>query len=245
MKSIIIVALVLALVYSSPLNTYKEGNLIKFDLDVYQDAPVSLLMTGQINPRDEKMNKIQTFLKLANQYIPILESLAEKNNELKWERTWNINVAGFNVQVFGYFQLIVGWRVNPGGYTADRFDVTYTPFVWGSTFASVNGTSWLAVGSTEAGLQYVNAYAPIALRLYKEGRVCFQGSYAVEPIHLRQHIDAALTECHDEILDDLINGHTIFDFRCNLTEEVNINIFDVNFTDPIRGDFISETCIGF
>jgi hypothetical protein len=245
MKSIICFALVLALVYCSPLSTYKDGNLIKFDLDVYQDAPVGLLMSGQIDPRDEKMNKIQTFLKLADQYIPILESLAEKNNELKWERTWIINFAGFNLELFAYFELIVGWRVNPGGYTADRFDVTYTPFVWGTTYASINGTSWLAAGTTEVAVQYVNAYAPIALRLYNEGRVCFQGSYAAESFHLRQHIDVALTECRDEIFDDLLNGHTIFDFRCNLTEEVNVNIFDINFTDPIRGDFISETCIGF
>lgn len=244
MKSIIFFALVLAVVLCSPLKTYHEDGLVKFDLDVYQDAPVGLFMSGQIHPKDESLNKIQAFLKLANEYIPILESLAGQTNELKWERTWHYQIAGINLDVYGYFQLYVGWRVNPGGYTTDRFDVTYTPFVWGGTYGRVNGTTWPAVGSTEVGLQYVLAYAPISLTLYKAGKVCFKGSYGVEPIHMRQHLFAALNECHDEILDDLIDGHTIFDWKCNFTNPVNITIWNVNFTDPIHGDFIGETCIG-
>ena len=157
MKSIFFFALVIALACSAPFNVFKDEDKIKFDLDVYEDAPISLFMKGEINPRNEEDKKIQTFLKLANQYIPILETMSEsKENELKWERHWHIGVLGFNIDVSTYFQLIVGWRVNPGGYTTDRFDVTYTPFVWGGTYAQLNGTSFPAVGSTEVGLQYVS-----------------------------------------------------------------------------------------
>uniref|UniRef100_A0A7S3NFQ6 Uncharacterized protein n=1 Tax=Euplotes harpa TaxID=151035 RepID=A0A7S3NFQ6_9SPIT len=246
MKAIIFVAVALLCVVSSaPLRAYEENKQIKFDYDVYGDSPIGLYVSGLIDPRNENLNKIQTFIKLANQYIPVLESIANANQELKWERRWNVNVMGFNVDVYAYFQLYVGWRVNPGGYTTDRFDVTYTPFVWGMTYGNLNGTSFPAVGQTSFGLQYAYAYAPISVQLYKAGKICFQGSYVVEPVNLRNHLFAALNECRDEILDDLINGGKIFDWACNYTNPVNITIWDKNFTNRMAGDFIGQTCFNF
>ena len=246
MKVILILAVVVALAMSSPLNLEKVDNLIKFDLDVHQDIPIGLVMKGQIDPRNEQMNKIQTFLRLAGEYIPVLESMANAENDLTWERHWHVGIMGFNTDISFFFQLIVGWRVSPGGQTADRFDVTYTPFVWGGTWGTVNGTSWPAVGSIEAGIQYVLAYAPISLSLFSNGRVCFRGSYAVEPVHIRQHMFLALNACQDEILDDLINGRVpLINWQCNFTNPVNVTVWDENITTGIYGDFIGETCIDF
>lgn len=244
MKSIIFVALILAIAYCGPLNLYEENKMVKFDFDISEDSPVGLFVKGEIDPRNDNSRKIQAFIKLANQYIPILEQIADAENNLTWNRRWHVGVLGFNVDITAEFSLIVGWRVTPGGYTTDRFDVIYTPFVWGGARATFNGTSFPAVGSADVGVRYVDAYAPIAFTLYKAGRVCFRGSYVVETVHLRNHLFAALNACQDEILDDLINGHTIFEWRCNYTNPVNITIWDVNFTDAIRGDFIGETCIG-
>lgn len=245
MRSIILFALIVAVCLASPMKTYEEEGMLKFDLDVHQDSPIGLMMKGQLNPQNESQNKIAAFLKLANHYIPILESLANQNGELTWTRTWRINFLGFNFDIIAYFQLIVGWRVFPGGYTTDRFDVTYTPFAWGFTSGSINGTSWPAVGSSSIELQYLHAEAPISVRLYRQGRFCFQGSYAVQPVHLRHKLYAALNECYDEIFDDLINGHTIFQWTCNYTNPVNVTIIDNNFTDPIIGNVIDETCISW
>ena len=245
MRTMILIACFLALAMSTSLNTYEQDKLIKFNYEIHEDSPIGLYMEGELDPRNEQSNKIQTFLRLANKYIPVLESLSGANNELKWERVWHVSFAGVNLDVYGYFQLVVGWRVNPGGQSEGRYDVTYTPFVWGGTYATVNGTSFLAVGSTEVGVQYVLAYAPISIQLFNTGRVCFQGSWVVEPVHLRNHLFAALTECHDEILDDLIEGRDIFDWSCNLTMPVNVTIFDINFTDRMAGDFIPQTCFDF
>ena len=245
MKSIVFFALFIAVALSAPLNAYVEDKKVMFDFDVYQDAPVGFVMKGEIDPRNDQTNKIQTFIRLANQYIPVLESIASQGNELTWQQNWHIGFMGFNIDVSLYFQLLVGWRVTPGGYTTDRFDVTYTPFVWGVTHGRVNGTSFPAIGNSDVGLRYISAQAPISFRLYRAGRICFQGSYHIEPVHMRQHLFAALNQCQDEIFDDLINGQTVFDFRCNYTNPVNITIWDFNFTNPIQGDFIGETCISF
>lgn len=244
MRVLVLLACLVALSIAANYNTYVEDKKIKFNYDVHKDLPLSLYVEGELDPRNENMNRIQAFLKLANKYIPILESLAGKQNDLKWERRWSIQFAGVNLDVYAYFQLMVGWKVNPGNYTMGRFDVTYYPFVYGTTFGRVNGTTWLAVGSTEVGLLYVLAYTPISLQLYNSAKVCFQGSYVVEPVRLRQHLFAALTECHDEVLDDIISGHP-FDWKCNLTAPVNITIWDMNFTNMITGDFIPQTCIQF
>lgn len=245
MKAIIVLCLVLALAYTAPINAYEENKQIKFEYDVHEGSPVGLYLEGLLDPRNESVNKIQTFLKLANKYIPILESLGENQGELKWDRTWHVEFLGVNVQVFAYFQLIVGWRVQPGGYTTDRFDVVYTPFVWGGAYGSVNGTTWPARGSADAGIQYIYTYAPIQVNLFKAGKICFQGSYYVEPVAARTHLFAALNECRDEIFGDLIDGRDIFVWECNYTNPVNITLIDKNFTDRFVGDFIPQTCFEF
>ena len=244
MKSIIFVVLLVALAYSSPLNTYVEDEMVKFDFDVYQDSPISFLVKGEIDPRNENNRKIQTFLKLAGQYIPVLEQMADAENDLTWRQTWHIGVLGFNIDVTAFVQLIVGWRVTPGGYTTDVFNVVYTPFAFGGTYAQVNGTSFPAIGSSEVGLRFVNASAPISFSLYRAGKVCFRGSYIIQPVHLRQHLYSALNSCQDEILNDIIEGPFIFNWQCNYTNPVNITIWDYNFTSPLIGDFVGETCIG-
>ena len=245
MKFAIFFALIVAVAFSAPLSAYEENKMIKFAYDTQEDSPLSFYVEGSINPRNDEQNKIQAFLKLANKYIPILESLGSSNNELKWERYWRVQFAGVNLDVFAYFQLIVGWKVNPGGYTTDRFDVTYTPFVWGGTYGSINGTTWPAIGSTDAGLQYVYSYAPISVQLYKQGKICFQGTYVIEPVMFRNHLFAALNECHDEILTDLIDGTSWPNWRCNFTAPVNITVWDINFTNRMAGDFIPLTCFEF
>ena len=245
MKSIIFLAFVLAVAVCNPITAFEEDKMIKFNYNLHQDSPFGLVMEGLINPQNEDMNKIQTFLKLADQYIPVLETIGKADNELTWSRDWYINFAGVNLVVHGYFQLIVGWKVTPGGYYSDRFDVVYTPFAWGASYGRVNGTTWLAEGRTWLAFHYVDASAPISVQLYKSGKVCFQGSYSLEPVALKQHLEAGLRQCSDEILDDLIEGGSIFDWTCDMVDPVNNTIWDANFTDRITGDFLPQTCFDF
>ena len=236
-------ALILAVCFAATMKANENG-MIDFEMDVHKDSPVGIYLKGSLDPKDEQNNQISAFIKLANEYIPILESLANSNQELTITRDWNFNFAGINVDVHWYLQLIIGWRVAPGTSSANFYEVTYTPFVWGGTFARLNGTTWPAVGSTRAGLQYAYAYAPVALTLYREGRVCFSARYVVEPIHLENQLFAALNECRAEIIDELVNSQPIH-LGCNFTAPVNVTLFNVNFTDTFAADIIGETCIGF
>lgn len=245
MKTILILAVVLAFALAGPFSAMKKDDGIDFKLDTNEDSPISFAMKGSINPRNEEMNKISTFLRIAGEYIPLLEQLGSQDNALEWRRWWNISILGVNVDVTLYFQLIVGWRVDPGGATAGRFDVVYTPFAWGRTAAHVNGTTWPVVGSTEAVFQYLHVYAPVALSLYNTGRVCFGADYVVEPATFRQHIFGSLRECQDEILDDLINGTPIFVWDCNYIAPVNTTLIDFLVYDGMSGDLGTDICFNF
>lgn len=239
---IVFFALLVAVCFAGFSTTEQDGQ-IKFNMDVHEGSPIGLVLEGLIDPRFEQNNKIQAFLKLANQYIPVLESMTNANNELKYSQDWHINFAGVNIDIHWYLQLIVGWKVQPGSSGSSFYEVTYTPFVWGGTFARVNGTTWPAVGSTRVGLQYVYAYAPVAVTLYREGKVCFSSGYTVEPVHLNTNLFAALNACQAEIIDEVIEQQPIH-LDCNYTNPVNITLFNVNFTETFSGDIIGETCIG-
>ena len=245
MKAVILLVAILGVALSVPINVYADENKIKFSYDVHESSPVGLTVKGVIDPLNETQNKIQTFIRLANQYIPILEALAGASNELKYEYRYRINVAGFVFDVYVNFNLYVGWRVNPGGYTTDRFDVVYTPFVYGYAYNRINGTSFPAVGSHEISIVYAYAYAPIALQLFSSRKVCFQGSYVVEPVMVKNNLFAALNACENEIIDKVISGAGFMDFKCNYTNPVNITLVEKNFTSRIAGDFVAQSCFSF
>lgn len=81
MKVIIALACVLACSYA--INMYGEDGLVKFDFEK-DDSPIGFSMKGEIDPHNDQNNKIQTFLKLAGYYIPILESMNSETNSLGW-----------------------------------------------------------------------------------------------------------------------------------------------------------------
>ena len=221
-----------------------EDGKIKFDMDIHQESPVGLFVSGSIDPTMERNNKIQAFLKLAGQYIPVLEALSGKGNALEYEYTYRFSVAGLTIDIYGYFQLYVGWRVTPGGQTATTYEVTYTPFVYGVTRGRFNGTTWPAMGTVDTTINYVHAYAPIGVTLSTNRQVCFGGKYTVLPVNLQTNMYAALLGCEDEIVDKIVNQQPI-NLRCNYTNPVNFTLLNVNYTNTYTGDLIKQTCFSF
>ena len=241
---IILFAFLLALVTVSGFSGREENGQLKFEMDVHKESPVGLYVTGVLDPKVETNNKISTFIKLANQYIPILESLANQSNALNYEYNYRISIAGLTLDILVYLQLNVGWKVSPGSYSASYYEVTYTPFVFGHTALRVNGTSIPAVGSTRTGLVYADVSAPIGVTLYREGKICFGGRYLVNPVSLQTDLSAALNACEDEIIDELINGQLI-NLKCAFTNPVSVTLITKNFTNPYIGDLIPQMCFNF
>ena len=167
MKIVLFIALI-AVALASVVPT-SDGR-IKFDLDIHKNSPIGIVLQGEVNPRDDTQNKIGAFIKLASEYIPILQGIADKENSLQYDRVWEINFMGVNLELVLHFDLIIGWTAQPGTAAANFYEVTYTPYVWGSVFGRANGTTWPVVGFTRGGVQYVHAYTPIAVTLYREGK---------------------------------------------------------------------------
>ena len=226
------------------LQTKEENGQIKFSLDVHQDTPMGLYLEGIIDPRQETNNKIQAFIKIANKYIPFLESLASSNKEIRYQTQWSYNLGAFKVNFYYNFFLIVGWKVRQGLSNDNFYEVTYIPYVWsgGQEEDSLNGTFFQIYEQT--GLLLAFAYAPIGVTLYREGRACFKGNYTAMPVSLRTDLSISLLGCQAEIVDEIINSIPIH-LDCDPTPVQNFTYFDYNFTDYYSGDFLPEVCIGF
>jgi len=246
MKTILLLAVVIVLTCATPWTTFKKDDKIGFKFDAYENSPISLAMEGVVDPQNDKMNEIQAFLRLAGQYIPILEALSSQDNSLQYQIRNRITIANIiDIEYYFYLQLIVGWEVSPGGSTVDSYNVTYTPFAWGSTAVGTNGTTWPAEAGAEASMEFIYAYAPISLSLYQSGKVCFSSRYVINPVQFGVRLDASLRECEDEILDDVINGNPIFEWNCNMIDEVNVNFIDIDLFDGVRGTLTGLQCIQF
>jgi hypothetical protein len=239
-----LLVLTLAVMYTVASSPYHEDGKIKFSMDAHKDSPIGLFFSGSIDPRMETNNKIQAFLKLAGQYIPILEALQGLGNGLEYEYTWRISFAGISLDIYGYLQLYVGWRVTPGGSTTTSYDVTYTPFAYGVTRGRFNGTTWPAMGTVDTTILYVDVSAPIGVTLFTSRKICFGGKYIANPINLQTNLYAALLGCEDEIIDKIINQQPI-NLRCNYTNPVNFTLLSKNFTNTYSGDLIPQTCFSF
>jgi len=242
MKLLLLALLVAACLATSM--TPNDDGTIQFEMAPQQDALFGIHMNGVLDPQSQQRNKINAFLKLANQYIPILETISDSDKGLTIEKNFNIQFAGVDLDVYFYFQFIIGWRVKPGASSENFYEVSYTPFYLGTTATRFNGTTFPVAGSVRALLQFAHGYMPISLTLYKEGRVCFSARIVEEPIHLQSRLMGALNECRAEIIDEIINQEPIH-LNCNFTAPVNMTVFDRNFTNYISYDIIGETCIGF
>lgn len=79
-----IIALAVLLAVACALELKGENGLVKFEYDPMDNELFGMVMKGEIDPKNELNNKISTFLKLANYYVPILESINSEANNLKW-----------------------------------------------------------------------------------------------------------------------------------------------------------------
>ena len=79
-----IIALAVLLAVACALELKGENGLVKFEYDPMDNELFGMVMKGEIDPKNELNNKISTFLKLANYYVPILASINSEANNLKW-----------------------------------------------------------------------------------------------------------------------------------------------------------------
>ena len=246
MKVILAVALLLIAAQASRM--VGEDGLIKFDFDAQPDSLIGLVMSGELDPHNENNNKIEAFLKLANYYVPLLESLKGEENALRWWRTWNFDLPGELGSIWfnGTFELVAGWGVylneNDVNMTTDHLDVAYVPFVWGWTSGELVGTTWPWLGSFNATLWYVRAYTIINLEIQANGGVCFEGNGYLWPIQLEGGIISELKACQAEILTQIIDGVPIT-LACAYSAPVSVPVLNTTFTGNFTQSIVDRNCV--
>lgn len=141
-----------------------EDGLVKFEYNPMESELFGLVMKGHVDPKNELNNKIETFLKLANVYIPVLETINNEGNNLKWTGSYSINIGPFTFNIWADFNIIVGWQVylaSGQNSTSNVFNVVYAPFVWGwadsynQLASNVLGQGWYN-GTLYFSRNYVN-----------------------------------------------------------------------------------------
>ena len=240
MKVLIVAALV-AMTLAAPSLLENEGK-INFEYDSAPDMPVGLTLQGQIDPKSETSNKISAFLRLANQFIPVLESLDKESNlEYSGFQCWGGSDTNFCV--YYAFKLVVGWRVYQGGYTSGAYNITYVPFAEGYGSANATTVTWPIRGTYSSYMNIVRAYAPIGVQLYRSGQVCFGGYYYMLPTSLTTGIASELKQCYEQVLDDILGTGTRYT-NCGWSNALNFTHLVFNFTDYMRADFLQQRCFG-
>ena len=176
---IVLIILIFTAVFADYKGSEKNGQ-IRFELDVHKESPVGIYVSGVFDPKSETNNKIDTFLKLFNQYIPILNSIACKDNSLNYEINYKIILSWIYIKINFNFQLFVGWNVIPGGYRPRTYYVGYQPFVYGFISTGLNVTSFPTFGVISTKFIYVKANALILVAIPDNEMICLEGSFIIQ-----------------------------------------------------------------
>ena len=241
MKIVILAALVLL----ATANMWHEDGKIKLDYDVHGDSPIGINMKATIDPHNDQNNKISTFLKLANQYIPILETMGTKPAQnLQFSRGFNFNLGFITFGGYATLELEVGWTVESLiEDSGDAYQVYYTPFVIGYINTDVNGTTFLGEVGVGAHIDYIKFYVPLTVEVFTSGKFCVNGYWNLQPSSVVTHIFANLKECQAEIIDEVVEM-TPISLACSFVRPTNAIVNNINITDNHTGAFLtSDLCI--
>ena len=244
MKSMIAIACLLA--FATALSIKGGEKTIDFEFDPTHDSLFGMVMKGSIDPKDEQNNKISTFLKLANTYIPILESMNNKDNNLKWVYTNSFTLGPLGTIGFsGSFNLVVGWNVyvNSSSSTQGQYlEVAYVPFAWGWSDANLTVNNYLAVGMYNTTVYYTRSYVIVELEIYQSGEVCFSGNAYFWPVQLVSNLSSSLVSCQDEIIQNIVNYQPIA-LMCNASTPFNMTHLNISFTQNMTSTVVANKCV--
>ena len=217
----------------------KDGNL-HFEGDSHPESPIGLFMKGQVNPRNEAENNVQTFFRLAEQLIPLAES-AMKDQEpgnLKWYRRWCYGQTGqaFSVCLYVNAELWVGWKVSQLGETGS-YNVTYTPYTIFRAGGNATASSYPAQVAYGGYVSLVNIHVPVNL-LLAQTQICYSAKFTMMPARAYTSITTDLLECYRSVPD-------LTDWMCNTVNGAEFIHLEWDFTNGLYLDLLPYSCINF
>ena len=213
--------------------------LIPFSFDPNPDSPMSLLMRGTVNPNDASQNEMTTFLRLAQQLIPLAESTMsdKQDGSLKLTRYWCYGGTGqaFSFCVYGYAELYVGWKVSQVGTSS--YNLTYTPYAYLRAGGNASASSYPAEVAYGVYFSIAEVEAPINFFI-SQTQVCWSAKAQKFPTALYTVFNANLLQCERSIPDQT-------PWKCQRLEGTGFRHLEYAFDAGMVINFLPYTCINF
>ena len=232
MKSVIFATLLIAALSSS----------IEFSQDSNEGGFIGVLTKGFFNPAMDGESKIESFLRLANELIPLAEveghaAMAE-GSKLGYSRHFCTGSEGdiFNACFFASAELWIGWHVNQTG-TIGTYQVTYTPFTFLRAGGNVSVESYPAEVGYGGYVSIVDITIPIFASIGTSG-ICYSGDFNFAPGSFFTQISTSLLECY-KVLTPVAN------IVCNKVFGPNFQHLTFTLWNGFNTDFLGHNCINF
>lgn len=192
----IIVALLVVFALSAPFT---------FEKDSHEDSPIGVITRGFFDPSVSGEAKIEAFLRLANELIPLAEVKAPAEepigNKLSYGfyrctgQLGDMFNACFNANAY----ILIGWTFAQGASASSNgagyaYNVTFTPYV--QVYGGFNATvsSYPALVGYGIYLQLVNTMLPTYLTLGQDA-ICYSSLFSFQPAAVYTQIGTALLQC--------------------------------------------------
>lgn len=176
---------------------------INFEQDTNEDSWIGFLTKGHIDPDIDGNAKMETFLRLADQLIPIAvteaTAKAEQGQKLGYGNSYCLkpDSSHFNLCFSFNAELSIGWDVlqtgGPGSWI-----VLYTPF----TFFRVRGSVYFTSYPAEIGVSVYYHIADLTIPFVSsigENNACWTGRFNLAPSLLLTYFYSILLECDWEL----------------------------------------------
>lgn len=234
MKSIVIAA-VLAVALSAP---------IAFEKDSHEGSPIGVFTKGFFDPTASGESKIESFLRLANELIPLAEvegqTTTPEGQKLGYYKKFCTGVDGqlFNACFFASAEFWIGWGLNNGqdcNVTSGDFEVTFTPYTFLRAGANVSVESYPAEVGYGGYVQVVNIQIPI-FALLSSSQICYSGEFNFAPGSFFTQISTALLECGWCFTPYCEEG-------CNKVTGPNFQHLTYELWNGFTSAFLSSNCI--
>lgn len=201
MKTYILIVLVVVMV--SATDMWEDTGKLKFDTDPFPESPISVMMKGTVNPRDESENHVQSFFRLAEQLIPIAEASYndKKTDNVQWTGQWCFGGIGPFSSLCFYFtaEMWIGWHSEHEG-TTGFYNLTYTPYNFFRVGGNVSVSSDPADVSYGAYFNVLDMEVPVNLLLARD-RICYSGKVDLGPVGVIGSIKLNLLQCLRSVPD--------------------------------------------
>ena len=217
---------------------------IEFAQDTNSASALGIFTKGFFDPTTSGESKIESFLRLANELIPLAEAkgrAAEQHgSRLGYSRYYCTGSDGdlFNACFYASAELWIGWYVwQNGTYLSNEWQVSYTPFTFLRAGVNVSVESYPAEVGYGAYVSVVDITIPLNGTVGQE-RLCYYGNFNFAPGSIYTQITTALLECYWDLTP--VSGS-----MCNKVYGPNFEHLEYLLWDGYQNSFLPNTCFNY